>query len=149
MWVLWSCVHCWLSAINWFWHGSRTRQTLAWVTLFNRVLVRRPALLRFRPYLGRSEAGGKDSMCFPMSACKLWHKKETRVYGCQVVSILLMKRWSLIRTRSRTRGDADADRAGLQMKLHFFHLFDITDTVFCQNRHLQSLASEYWQPGAL
>ena len=76
------CVHCWLSAIIRFWQGRRARQTLAWITLFSCILVRRPALIRLRPYPGRSEAGGEDSMRFPMSACKHWHKKQTRVNGC-------------------------------------------------------------------
>ena len=83
------------------WHGRRTRQTLARITLFGCVLGRRPALIRFRPYLGRGEGGGEDSMRFPMSACKHWHKKETRVYGCLRVTILLMVRGPLIRTRTR------------------------------------------------
>ena len=89
------------SLINWFWHGSRARQTLAWITLSNRVLVRHPALIRFRTYLGRSEAGGEDSMRFPTSDCIIWHKKVARVYRCLRVSSLLMMRGSLIRTRTR------------------------------------------------
>ena len=44
---------------------------LAWVTLFSCVLVRRPALIRLRPYLGRSEAGGEGSMCFPISVFEI------------------------------------------------------------------------------
>ena len=34
------------------------------MTLVGCVLVCRPALIRLRPYLGRGEAGGEDSMCF-------------------------------------------------------------------------------------
>ena len=85
------------------WHGYRTRQILARITLFGCVLVRRPALIRFRQYLGRGEAGGEDSMHFPVSDCKHWHKNEARVNGCLRVSILLMVRGSLLRTRTRTR----------------------------------------------
>ena len=76
------CVHCWLSAMNLFWQWRPARQTSAWITIFSCVLIWRPALIRFRPYLGRSEAGGEDSMRFPTSDCNLWHKKVTRVHGC-------------------------------------------------------------------
>ena len=71
---------------------------------FGCVLVRRPALIRLRPYLGRGEAGGEDSMRFPVSDCNHWHKNEARVYGWQVASILLMMKWSFIRTRTRLCG---------------------------------------------
>ena len=70
--------------------------------IFSCILVRRPALIRLRPYLGRSEAGGEDSMRFPTSACKLWCKKRSRVNGCLREVILLMVRGFLIRTRTRT-----------------------------------------------
>ena len=46
------------------------------------LFVRRPPLNRFRPYVGRSEAGGEDSMRFPMSAYKPGYKKRSQVNGC-------------------------------------------------------------------
>ena len=39
---------------------------------------------------------------------------------------------------SRTRGDADADRAGLQMKLYFFHFIDIIDTLLSKGITFQN-----------
>ena len=44
----------------------------------------------------------------------------------------------MIRIRSRTRGDADADRAGLQMKLYFFHFIDIIDTLLSKGITFQN-----------
>ena len=49
-----------------------------------------------------------------------------------------MKRGFLVRTRSRTRGDADADRAGLQIRLYFFHFIDITDTLLSKGITFQN-----------
>ena len=48
-------------------HQRGISGSLARINLFGCVLVRRPALIRFQPYLGRGEAGGEDSMCFPVS----------------------------------------------------------------------------------
>ena len=81
----------------------RTRQTLARITLFGGcVLIRRLALIRLRPYLGRGRLEAKTACVFLSQTTNTDIRMKPGYTDACWVSILLMVTVSFIRTRTRT-----------------------------------------------